>query len=326
MPNYSSSIIAGLGKPKLLGAQPASQQAPSRMSPGNLYRDPSLDVDEFNTGMINELRDRRFQASRLGERPEATALAGLENSYQDDFNASPLRQQGKEVEALRIADANAMNQGFNGQGMGEAFMRPSTQANLYERGRQEFKENIPFEVAKIGGQADVAAAKARAQGQIDVERERWRGQQGQMEQFQSLINGVSGANGSGRSLNRMSAPGGWSATFEPEEEMGIGGIPASLLTRLAGTFSRAGVANEADRPAIEAEQQALQQQALGRARLSTPELHTWVSSILSDPELRKSQFDDILTQWFLQYPDDQGAFLPEEQEEARQILAALRGF
>lgn len=319
MANYSSSIIAGLGRPKLLGAQPASQQAGG----GTLYRDPSLDVDAFNGGMINELRDRKFAAARLGERPEWNALSGLEQSYQSDMDSSPLRQQGQEVEALRIADANAMNQGFQGQGMGEAFMRPSTQANLYSRNRQEFKENIPFEVAKIQGASNVNAARLRAQGQVDVEKERWQGQRNQMDSFQNLISGVSGSN---RSVNRLSAPGGWSATFQPEEEMGIGGIPASMLNRLAGTHSRAGVASEADRPAIEAEQRALQQAALAQARMSSSELQGWVSSILSDPELSKLQFDDILNQWFIANPQDHEAFLPEEQEEARQIIAALRGY
>jgi hypothetical protein len=281
-------------------------------------------VDEFNTGMQGELRDRRFQSQRLGEADEVSALSNLLASYQKDQATSPLRQQGLEIDAIENADREAIQQGFMGQPMGSRTLSPGQERNVYQRGQSEFQQGLPLQREMIRAEGLTDAARIRAGSASDVEKLRAERERGNMKQFQSFLGGMQGQEGSGRQVRSAGMPGGFRATFEDEDE-GLAGIPSSTLVNLANYSRSAAAANDRDRPALEQGLRVLQLNALERANVSSPELKDWVSSILSEPSYSQLDFDSILQEHFQLNPEDMDYFLPEEQEEARQLITALRG-
>jgi hypothetical protein len=345
MPNYNSSIIAGLKGPTIPGMRkPTQVQGTSRFSgrplptQGTLQPDPSLDVFNFNESMGQELREREFNNARVAglggddinvniAKASAAPLAGLRKSYADENESSALGRQGQQLQDWEDFDREAISLGFNGEGLGERTLSPGQARNMYAREMDEYKTRVPLLQEQARGQWERDKASLTAQGALAVEGSKANTERAKLQEYAALARTL-GAPGqqNERQISRMGLPGGFSVSFADEDEVGEGGIPTRLLTDLA--FQRyAASAARTDRERQAAEGSYIQSQlnALNAARNVDPNIKAWVSDLIVDPEYRGMAFEDILDAYMASGPSPEETPTPEELAAASSLFRTIRG-
>lgn len=351
MPNYNSSIIAGLS-----GGAFAPQRRPQQVrgvSPlsgmptqGTLNPNPALDVYDFNDQMSDELRERSFNNARVANlagpqwendpnvaiaKASQAPLEGLMKSYQAENANSDISKQRADVEAWDKFDREATSLGYEGMGLGERTLSPGQARNIHARQQAEFEKTIPLLQEQARGDWERDKAQQAYRQGIDVERLKGQIETDKVDQYVQLANtlGAGGANGQGgRQISSMSLPGGFRVGFD-NDELGEGGIPTRLLTELAFQRYSANAA-KTDREKQAAQGSYIQSQlnALNSARNIDPTIKAWVGDLIVDPNVRDMDFEDILQQYNTQaqlegrldeIPTD------EEAEAARVLFRTLRG-
>lgn len=207
-------ILEGLKRPALLSNGSGWQSSPAGKG-GMIRRDPSLDYAGFAQGMSSELAGRRFQAARLGEAPEANALGGLQDYWNNELATSPLQLQRQELDANRAADLTAQRAGFDAEPWGGKTLSPSQAAGRWGREQQELARDIPILTAQA--RADTAVAQARAQAEGAVQRERV-AQAGKMDQLRELFRAAGGG--------ETGSPGATGPDGRVLTQLGGGGLPS----------------------------------------------------------------------------------------------------
>lgn len=320
MTNYSR-IINGLRTAPLLGPQDMNLAGQSN---GN----ESLALEAFNDRMLSELRNRRFQAARLGRTDEVGALEGLASGYEADRAASPLMDQRAEMEAQRKADLAAQSVGFRGEGRGLAYASPSQQAGEYAREWQEYNANRPYREAALRQQT--AVEQARTQGEYALKRQQLieDTKRDQYREFQDFLGSRLGeAGGNNQDIRSLrNTPQGPSVTFGPSGPQGAEDISASLLNKLTdatNAWARAGNSS----------QKAAALQALQQARAAIISSYAgnegnkyFVQEMLGSPET----MDLPVQQWIQMFKDkygsdlDAGDFTDADIDEINQLTGLVR--
>ncbi len=161
MPFPPNAMLNGLRRAPLLNNDDYFQeQPPIGMEPGSTdapsFRmgapDPRLTLDAFQSRMQDELRNRAFQAARLGERDEVGALGGLLRSYGNDQTTSQIGRQREQVAGIDAANTEASMSGFG------------TPQNAARYGRAVEQQKIMQPQATA-----VAQAEAQSKGQVDIQ-------------------------------------------------------------------------------------------------------------------------------------------------------------
>ena len=290
----------------------------------------SLALDAFNDRMLNELRNRRFQAARLGETDEVGALEGLAKGYEADQAASPLADQRAELEAQRKADLAAQSLGFRGEGRGLAFASPSQVQGEYLRGREIFNQERPYREALARQQT--AVEQARTQGEYALRRQKLieDNKREQYEQFQNFLNNnfQGGQAPDGRVLAgaRFNPTGGGSVTTAAAPDAGADAVNQGLLNKLTD-------ATNAWANARSSSQKASALQALQQARAAVIATYGgdegnkyFVQEMMSSPDT----MDLPVQQWVQMFKDkyagdlDAGDFTDDDINEINYIAGLIR--
>lgn len=334
MPNYSSSIIAGLTRPGLStpgrSAQLRGRDRSGFATQGTFNPSPTLELDAFQGGMQDELRNRAFQAARLGEAQEVGALEGLRKSYAQDQAASPLTQQREQIQDWENFDREAASLGFTAEPMGERTLSPGQARNMYTRQWNEYAAKLPLEQELARGRWEANKANLAARGDLAVEEAKANIEREKLGGYTELAQtlGAGGGMGpDGRQVSSVALPGGFRVGFDTDEPA-EGGIPTRLLSQLA--FDRYGVTaarNDQEKKAAEGQYIQSQLNALHQARGIDPEIKSWVSDLIVDPGTRDMDFDEIINTYLAQAAAEGDPDVPDDAafEQARALFRTIRG-
>jgi len=296
---------------------------------GMTEEDPSLTLDAFQGNMLSELRDREFQAARLGETDEVGALSNLAKSYAADRAGSPLARQGAEIDAQSAADLGAQSEGFDATPMGMKTLSPSQTKGAYGRKWGEWAAERPYKEA----QARDAAAMARTQATADASIRRQQlieeTKRNQYQEFNNLLQGLTGGQTTdGRQVNSIRPTAqGPSITFGDAPETGAGTIPQGLLNKLTDATNQWAVARSPSQKA-----QALM--SLQQARNAVISQYAgdegnkyFVQEMMSSPET----MDLPVQQWIEMFQNkyagdmDAGDFTDADMAQIQALSGLLRG-